>query len=173
VSGILDVETVKNYLTDSRNRLSNDVISMMKSYIIAAMPSYKDNELDGLTIKQMIEKVVLSEQILSVQQAVMGIQSDGVKVQIMSAAEYEAMQEPQQEKSKKKLNITAEEALQQIKKVEKETVNPRDIPMFQRDTKKTPKPTIKTEDLDPELLVKMMGQAEANDPIAAKLFGKG
>lgn len=161
VSGILDVETVKNYLADSRQRITNDVISVMKAYVIAAMPTYRDDELDNLTIKQMIEKVVLSEQILTLQQAIMGIESDGVKVQIISAEEQQEAQKPPP--TKKQIKRTREELLQQVRGEERETVNPR------------MRATEGLNSIPDDLLEKIAQGAEPDpsDPIAAKLFGMG
>src|SRR5690606_20673345 len=45
-SGLFDIDTVQRYLDTARLQLESDVLSVMKCYIIAAMPSYKDVELD-------------------------------------------------------------------------------------------------------------------------------
>lgn len=164
VSGILDVETVKKYLEDTRVKITNDVVSIMKAYIIAAMPTYREDELDSLTIKGMIEKVVLSEQILTLKQAVMGVPSEGVKVQIISAEEFEEVQKPKENKklNKKKLDKTREQLLQELRSEERDTVNPR-LKDLQPDLSALPDDILEK--------VAKAKEPDVDDPIAAKLFG--
>lgn len=160
VSGILDLESITGYLGQTRDRISTDVISIMKAYILAAMPAYTLEELDSLTIRQMIDRVVLSEQILTLQQAIMGIESDGVKIHIVPVDQEEPKASG---KSQKRRTETKEDLLRKIHKSEAKTVD-----QFAPGTERRHM----LNDLDEDLLEKMVGQADSQDPIAAKLFGK-
>lgn len=161
VSGILDVETVKGYLIQARESLSSDVITVMKSYIIAAMPSYREEELNNFTMKQLIAKLVLAEQILTLQQVVMGLESDGVKVQIMTTEEYKQATRPASAPKSRRMKKTREELLREMKNEELDTVTGRYVEN-QR----------KLQDVSDDLLEKMSGKdVDPSDPVAAKLFG--
>lgn len=72
VSGNRSPQDVRSIM--ERKRLqSNEFRSLMKAYILATMPVYREEELDDMNFAQLAAKVALSEQILSIQQqAAMG-----------------------------------------------------------------------------------------------------
>lgn len=156
-SGLIDAATVKGYLEDSRKALDSDVISTMKAYIISAMPSYTDEALDAYSIKELINKVVLAEQILTLQQKVMGLETDGVKVTIVTAEEIEEM-------SKKANKVDRKQLLDQIKKSERENVDA---------LRANPEIEKQLDSFSDKDLSRLAGKPDPNDPYLAKLFGKG
>lgn len=66
ISGFGEVKFAKQCMDESRAK-AEQVISLMKAFIIAAIPSYKDDELDKYTFAQLADKVALAEKILEVQ----------------------------------------------------------------------------------------------------------
>jgi hypothetical protein len=153
-SGILDLDTVLEYLHSAREFYSHDAVSILKAYVISAMPSYSDESLENYTIKSLINKVAMSEQILTLKQSIMGIHSDGVKVEIVPL--------DQVEKAKPENKMTKEQLLSRISKTDRETANARMLD-----------PTLKQKlsEIDEDLLRKALGETSSNDPIAAKLHG--
>lgn len=150
VSGISDVEFTITTLDAERIALTEDIIGMMKVFVLTAMPSLTDEYLNSLNLKQLIKKVIQSEKILSLQQEVNGIASDGgVQFKIIAV---------QEEQAKPNKAVNKEELLRRIRKDEREMSNR----------------TINTsvlEQLDEHLLEKAAGTIDPNDPIARKLMG--
>jgi len=150
VSGLLDVEYTINELYNTRQVIQEDIIEMMKIFVLAAMPSLTEENLNVLNIKQLLKKVIQAEKILSLQQTVNGIESDGgVTFQIV-AVEPEVP--VKQAKSKEPVN--REELLRRIRKEEKEVSGK----------------AANLEQLDDDILTKATGTINPNDPIARKLM---
>lgn len=155
ISG-LNADFILNTLAEYRKLAVEDILVKMKAMIIAAMPNYTDEYINTLTIKQLIQKLVLSEEILTIKQVVNGIQSEG-GVRLEIAPVGDETQEP----AKKPQKVDKETLLQRIRKENQENVNP-----F------TAQPDInyeKLNELDPDLLVKATGHIDKDDPIARKL----
>ena len=67
LSGYGEVQFAKEKMTEARERC-NEVINLMKIFIIAAIPAYNDEDLDRFTFAQLSFKVALAEQIITVRQ---------------------------------------------------------------------------------------------------------
>lgn len=96
ISGFGSAAYAKQLLEAQRVNVA-DVRGLMKSFVLATMPAYKEEELDQLTFDQMSKKVALAEQILKVHQATFGVDND-VTLDLIDPKE-EAMK--QQEEAKK------------------------------------------------------------------------
>lgn len=95
VSGFGSPGRMKEVLGEKRQLAEGDVRTTMKAYVIATMPSYRDEELDLLTFDQLAAKVALAEQILKLQRAAIDHE---VTVDIIDPEEEAAR--AQQEKAK-------------------------------------------------------------------------
>ena len=70
VSGLSSIAEASETLTELREKRSNSVATMLKAFIIAAMPTYRPEELDRLTFPELCELLVLSENVIRLQQDV-------------------------------------------------------------------------------------------------------
>lgn len=68
-----------------------EVRGLMKAFIIAMMPAYRDDELDNFTFDQLAAKVALAEQIMKVHQASVGVDHE-VKLDLIDPEEEAARQ---------------------------------------------------------------------------------
>lgn len=154
VSGI-SADFILKTLNEYRQIAEEDIVVKIKAMILAAMPVYSDEYINTLTIKQLLEKLVLSEEILTIQQVVNGIQSEnGIRLDIAPVNE-----EPQT--AKKPPKVDKETLLKRIMKDERAVINPFELP-----------PEVdygQLEELDSDLLVKAAGYIDRDDPIAKKL----
>jgi len=73
-SGFASPNAVRGMLEEHRERMGT-ARALMKSFVLAAMPAYKEEELDGLTFNQLCAKVALAEQIIEVNQAAFGVEN--------------------------------------------------------------------------------------------------
>lgn len=64
-SCFFDVKKAVDKLEEAREKM-NEVRSIMKVFILSAMPAYKIEELDDQTFSQLIDKVALAEEILDI-----------------------------------------------------------------------------------------------------------
>lgn len=96
-----DVSFAKEALTKSRDRV-NEVINLMKIFIIAAMPSYTDEALDVFSFSQLSFKVALAEKILEVRLG-------GTTLELVDPAE-----EAQKEKERIEKELSTKKAGQAI-----------------------------------------------------------
>lgn len=154
VSG-LNADFILSTLDQYRNEAVEDILVKIKAMIIAAMPNYTDEYINTLTIKQLLQKLVLSEEILTIQQVVNGIQSEnGVKLSI-APVESEQL-------TKQTPNVDKATLLRRIKSQEKEDINPfagyANAPDYSQ-----------LEDFDTDILLKAAGHIDKDDPIARKL----
>ncbi len=97
----------------------------------------------------------MAERILSIQQSVNGIQSEGVQFTIFSEEP-----EAQQKKTPQKAKVTKEELLRRIKKDEFGMIDENKV----RETDQS-----QLENFDEDLLLKAAGVIKPEDPIARKL----
>lgn len=65
ISGFSDVKFAKQTMDAAREK-ANEVISLMKAFIIAAMPQYTDDTLNKFNFVQLANKVALAEKILEI-----------------------------------------------------------------------------------------------------------
>lgn len=147
VSGISDAEFTIQSLQDTRIAVEEDIVEMMKVFVMTAMPIATEDYLNSLNMKQLVKKVIQSEKILSLQQTVNGIESDGgVVFQILAVQD----EPPAQQKKP----VDRDELLRRIRRDEKEQTGR----------------VSNIEQLDETLLVKAAGTINPNDPIARKLM---
>ncbi len=95
-SGFEDLGSVNELLEKHRDRAENNIIHMMKSYVLTALPAYKEQDIDNLSMDEFTRLVVLSEEIITVQQSIAGIPSTGFKLIISAVGETEE-EEPEPE----------------------------------------------------------------------------
>lgn len=81
VSGFGDAKTAKRVLDEQRANYGG-VVGLMKAFIIATQPTYREEELDDCTFAQLAAKVALAENIIKVQQAVLPLASGGEEGQV-------------------------------------------------------------------------------------------
>lgn len=95
VSGYGSPKYAKSVL-DAKRAQADEVRTLMKAYVITAMPAYKDDELDELNFSQLATKLALAEQIISIKQ---GMMSGGgpITLEIVDPEE-EALAEEQRKK---------------------------------------------------------------------------
>lgn len=165
VSGVSDISFILSTLLERRTTIQTDVVAMMKVFIIGAMPMYKEEDLDALTVKQLTERVVLAEQIHTLHQNVSGIPSDGVEFQItLEGAQQEEAPVPQKKKKAPaptpQEKVDRETLLKRIRSDEKGMTDVNKIPV---------NTSSQFENFDEEVLLKAAGVLKPNDPIAAKL----
>lgn len=159
VSGVTDSRYILDSMVEVRDQLSNDIILSIKTYIISAMPSYTDTDLDKFSIRQLLEKLVLSEKILQLQSDLAGLGSEI----ILQFEQVDAQEEGPEEVAEEE--VTKEELLRRIKKDNNEGSSPFTAYDNSNGLKEF-------QGFDAELLKKMEGTADSNDPIAQRLHGK-
>jgi hypothetical protein len=158
ISGLTDATFIVNSLEEERDKIQTDVIDMMKAFIITAMPTYTEEGLNALTVKEMIKKVIFAEQIFNLKQTINGIESSGVTFTIKLKGEEEAKPESPRAKATRRMDVNREELLRRIRADERgmvdatKMVDPEQLNKF-----------------DDELLVKASGVVDPEDPIARKL----
>lgn len=97
VSGFIDIDFTRNLLDERREKLSNDIRVTAKSFILAAMPIYKEEDLDELTFMQLVDKVIYAEEIFKIQQAVAGFEEPGgIKLTVSSPEEEQELTQDEQ-----------------------------------------------------------------------------
>lgn len=148
-----NIDFILETLNNARNEAQENILIKIKAMIIAAMPALNEEYLSDLTMKQLLEKLVLAEEILTITQAVNGIQSaTGVRLDLVPAEE--------QTQTKQSPKVDKEALLRRIKHEEREMSNSALTPIID------PKGL---EQLDDEILIKAAGIASSEDPIARKL----
>jgi len=66
---------------------TNELRVLMKAFVLATMPSYKEEELDQLTFTNLAKKVVLSEEIIRVNQAAFGMEPNEITLDLIDPEE--------------------------------------------------------------------------------------
>ncbi len=74
------LDKLNDSLEASRAKFENDIIHLMKTYILVAMPAHKPEDLDHLTMDEFIDMVVLAENIITTQQNLSGMETEGFKL---------------------------------------------------------------------------------------------
>lgn len=85
-SGFANPQKAKAVLEKKREEASQ-VRSLMKAFVLATITSYSPEDLDNLTYPKLAEKVALSEKIIEIQQAVLGIESTNVSLKLIDPEE--------------------------------------------------------------------------------------
>ena len=166
VSGIADANFILQAMSYTRARLSGDIVLNIKAYIISAMPSYSDTDLDKFTLLELIEKLICAETILTLQTRMAGLDGD---IQLnFEATDAVEVEEPQKQPNKPKAKP---------KRPSPDVPQPTKEELISRINSKTtdnraPLPRAKDfEGFDPDALERMAGIAAADDPLARKLHG--
>jgi hypothetical protein len=150
----------------TRDKLAGDMILNIKAYIISAMPSYNDTDLDEFTLLELIEKLIHAETILTLQARMAGMDGD---IQLnFEATSQEAVQEkgPSQKSApppKKKRDIPLPTKEELVSRINSKTTDNRALLPREKDF----------EGFDPDTLERMAGIAAQDDPLARKLHGMG
>lgn len=71
LSGFMDHHHAVRILAEQREK-TQSVYGLMKAMIITTMPMYTEEDLDGMTFRQLAAKVALAERIIEVHQAIGG-----------------------------------------------------------------------------------------------------
>lgn len=71
ISGFGDPKAVRELLDGFREKANGKIFTLMVALVIAAMPAYKQEDLEQLTFPVLLNKVVLAEQILVIHQSVL------------------------------------------------------------------------------------------------------
>jgi hypothetical protein len=61
----------------------------MKAFVLAAIPTYKPDDLDEMTFSQLSEKVALSEKIIEIKQTMNGIEPTNMSLELIDPEEEE------------------------------------------------------------------------------------
>lgn len=170
LSGIASADFVIEAMFTTRQRLSGDILLDIKSYIISAMPTYTDEQLDNYSVLELIEKLVLSEKILTLQGQLAGLDQ---QVELTfervdeseEEEEYEVVRRKKPKQKPEETQLTKEDI---IKRIRKENVEQ----YTSRDTYRNPEASDEWQGFDVDLLQKMEGVHDIeSDPIARKLHG--
>lgn len=177
ISGFSGISEIGEELEYKRDISKTDIIHEMKSYILAAMPAYTEEDLDELSMDEFLSKVVLAENIITVHQNMAGLESTGFKLVVTSVdqqpetrVQSQSVQSPppQQVQKSKSSNLPPEEyekmknnLISQIRAQNRESYHPLHSKQVVDETA--------FEDADIETLQKILGMTPQNDPIAAKL----
>lgn len=174
ISGIADANYVITSMLNTRAKMDSDILIDIKSYIISAMPSYNDNELDKFTLLELIEKLILSEKILTLQSQLAGVDQK-IELNIeridgeenIPEEEYEVVRK-KTSKATNKTNSDLPSKEELIRRIQKENAEQ----YSSRDHYVNPNASEEWQGFDLELLDKMEGVKDiADDPIARKLHG--
>lgn len=186
ISGFDDLGVINEMLETHRARAHNDIIHTMKSYIITAMPAYKEEDLMDLPMIEFTRKVVLAEEIITIQQGLSGIETTGFKLVIKPVGAVEEEEEepqeirrdPRRDKPRKRAEVPMREQAR-MSEEEREKMKRKYIAQIRDQNRESinvhemrgPLDDSGLEEMDPEMLERMLGVARADDPIARKLMG--
>jgi hypothetical protein len=88
VSGFYSARLAKNTLSEKREK-SGEVRNLMKAFVLAAIPTYRPDDLDEMTFSQLSEKVALSEKIIEIKQTMNGIEPTNMSLELIDPEEEE------------------------------------------------------------------------------------
>jgi hypothetical protein len=88
VSGFYSARLAKNTLNEKREK-SGEVRNLMKAFVLAAIPTYRPDDLDEMTFSQLSEKVALSEKIIEIKQTMNGIEPTNMSLELIDPEEEE------------------------------------------------------------------------------------
>lgn len=100
VSGLGDPSIAKGILEEKRDR-AEEVRGLMKAFVLATMPSYKEEDLDLFNFNQLAAKVALAEQIIKVKQAMLPLAA-GESTVSLELIDPNEIEQGQQEATHKK-----------------------------------------------------------------------
>lgn len=107
VSGFGSVKEAQHLLSENREKCEG-LILKMKAFVIGAIPSYTDVDLDKLTYHELILKVALAEEVVKVHQSMFGIEGGDLNFNIIDLEE-EARKAAIEEQKKKERQKAAYE----------------------------------------------------------------
>jgi hypothetical protein len=85
-SGFSSARMAKRILESKRDKVS-EVRGLMKAFVLATINTYTPEELDEMTFSQLAERVALAEKIIEVKQAINGMESTNVKLELIDPEE--------------------------------------------------------------------------------------
>jgi hypothetical protein len=91
-SGFSSPTKAKNVLNQKRQQAS-EVRNLMKAFVLATISTYSAEDLDNMTYAKLAENVALSEKIIEIKQAILGIEPTNVSVQLVDPNEEKEKQE--------------------------------------------------------------------------------
>lgn len=167
VSGVTDASYILELMDVTRSRLNSDILTNIKAYIISAIPAYKEEDLVEFTLLELIEKLILSESILTLQSSLAGIDNQ-VQVNLRFADQENSEEEYETIKVKKNKDEgpTKEQLLERIRSANREGSGGKNFTPYDND-----QAVEEFKGFDKSLLEKMEGRFDPNDPIARKLHG--
>lgn len=92
-SGFSSAKTAKRILESKREKAS-EVRGLMKAFVLATINTYTPEDLDNMTYSMLAERVALAEKIIEVMQAINGMESTQVKLDLIDPEE-EAIKQQQ------------------------------------------------------------------------------
>lgn len=96
-SGWTNPKYAKGILEQERSRM-DELQFLVKAFILSALPSYTEEDLDQLTFHQIFHKVALAEKTISIQQETMGIEGS-IKIDLIDPEEEAQKQEQEMRKA--------------------------------------------------------------------------
>lgn len=167
VSGVTDASYILELMDVTRQRLNSDILTNIKAYIISAIPAYTEEDLTKFTLLELIEKLILSENILTLQSSLAGIENQ-VQVNLRFADQEEPEEEYEVVKVKKTKDEgpSKEQLLERIRHANREGSGGKDFTPYDNE-----QALEAFKGFDKNLLQKMEGKFDPNDPIARKLHG--
>lgn len=85
-SGFSSIKVAKSILELKRQK-ALEVRGLMKAFVLATISTYTPEQLDEMTFSELAERVALAEQIINVMQAINGIESTNVKLDLIDPEE--------------------------------------------------------------------------------------
>lgn len=171
VSGLSDPQTIQDFIDAEREDVASNLIMTMKTCILTAMPNCLEEDLDKLTIRQLIRKTMLAEQILNFRKQ---IQNDVAEIrftiaQVTDDEDLEPLPSNRPSPPKKKTSQISDYSKEQLLAM----IRKEDQISADASTLITSKVDANAEkDLDVEILDKMLnGSEDMNDPTFRKLHG--
>ena len=86
MSGFSSARTAKRILESKREKAS-EVRGLMKAFVLATISTYSPEDLDQMTYSMLAERVALAEKIIEVKQAINGMESTQVKLDLIDPEE--------------------------------------------------------------------------------------
>jgi hypothetical protein len=78
------------FVLDQKREQAAQVRSLMKAFVLATITAYSPEDLDNLTYTKLAEKVALSEKIMEIKQAIAGVESTNITLQLIDPEEEQA-----------------------------------------------------------------------------------
>lgn len=91
MSGFSSVKQAKHVLEEKRQEVE-EVKNLMKAFVLAAMDGYTLDDLENMTFSKLAEKVAIAEKVIDIKQAINGIESTNIRIQLIDPEEEELKQ---------------------------------------------------------------------------------